>query len=192
MIRLFFVGFVILGGFTVIALMSPHPSDPRVVAEPSLASEPARAPEPVVAEATPIAKRPRERRTPPAAPIAAIAQVARAAQDLSESILAAGSAPSRDHDPATIGAGGTLTTAIAAADTAVVVEEIVPPAEFGDGGRPPEAFVLETSGESAAHRDADLVPLPDPQMTPSPHDAHRSADLIRRMLAVYRDGRGDR
>jgi hypothetical protein len=195
MIRGLFVLFVTLGGFAALALWSAREDDARAILEEIVPPELRAAMQAEIARLglrEPAAQPPSaattgaEEPTAPSEPARAVAEQRRppvARPPLRESDTPGGPEP-KPEAVAKKGAGGSAAPADADAEDEVALAELAAPLEFArdfgpasDRGTESTSALLPTGGPAAS--DA-------PTWDEPPHDAERSALLIRRMLAVYR------
>jgi hypothetical protein len=199
MIRLLFVLFVTLGGFAALAVWSARENDDRGVADKIVSPELRAAMQAEVdrlglkelAAKRPIAQTPvasEARRGPAAQPAEEAARPA-APKPTARETVAAPEPPQREA-VAKKGAGGSAAPIDADSEPEVELAEVTAPAEFARDFGP--ASDRGTESTALLRPTGDAVAAGAPEWDELPHDADRSARLIRRMLAVYREAGANR
>jgi len=202
MIRLLFVLFVTLGGFTAAAIWSFRSdgvAEQIVLPElkTSVAAEIDRLglrklaeklpiPKPMVAE-KPVDSKPETTPASEKSPQRAL-RAAKAAAATTRNLM---TGPHDSSESAHRRAGGSAAASEAGADRVAEVIEIEPRAEFSRDFGPASERGMEIASDALPVDEASAVAHPDWDDSLD-HDADRSAKLIRRMLAVYRSSGSSR
>jgi hypothetical protein len=199
MIRLLFVLFVTLGGFAALAVWSAREDDDRGVADKIVSPELRAAMQAEVdrlglnelASKRPIAQTPvaSEPQRSVAASPAKEATRPPAPKRVKRESAAAPEPPQREA-VAKKGAGGSVAPIDADSEPELEIAELTAPAEFARDFGPASDRGTESTAELLPTGDS--VAAGAPEWDELPHDADRSARLIRRMLAVYREAGVDR